>query len=95
MLTSQRDKAQALLTQLMQDANAWRHVDSILEGSTNQLVHFYATQILEHAIKFRWGTLPKDQREGVRNYLVKKIIAVRLSSFIMLDGSHCLCMSSA
>ena len=61
----------------MEDANAWRHVDKILETSSDQLVMYFAMQILEHAIKYRWGTLPKEQREGIRNYIVQKIIAVR------------------
>lgn len=61
----------------MQDANAWRHVDTILEKSADPIVRFYGLQILEYAIKYRWGTLPTEQREGIRNYIVTKIIAVR------------------
>lgn len=34
-------------------------------------------QILEGLIKFRWKTLPTEQREGIRTYLVQKIITVR------------------
>lgn len=34
-------------------------------------------QILEALIKYRWKTLPPEQREGIRTYLVQKIIAVR------------------
>lgn len=35
-------------------------------------------QILEEVIKFRWGALPDEQREGIRNYVSNLII--KLSS---------------
>jgi len=34
-------------------------------------------QILEGLIKYRWRTLTAEQREGIRSYLVQKIISVR------------------
>ena len=35
-------------------------------------------QILENTIKYRWGALPDEQREGVKNYITNLII--KLSS---------------
>ena len=35
-------------------------------------------QILENTIKYRWGALPDEQREGVKNYITTLII--KLSS---------------
>lgn len=35
-------------------------------------------QVLEDVIKYRWKALSKDQREGIRSYLVTSII--KLSS---------------
>lgn len=35
---------------------------------------FPMLQILEAAIKFRWGALPPEQREGIRNYVSNLII---------------------
>ena len=35
-------------------------------------------QILEEAIKYRWGALPDQQRQGIRNYISNLII--KLSS---------------
>ena len=45
-----------------------------------QALHVSAgrTQILEEVIKFRWGALPDEQREGIRNYISNLII--KLSS---------------
>lgn len=31
-------------------------------------------QILEEVIKFRWGALPEEQREGIKNYISNLII---------------------
>ena len=31
-------------------------------------------QILEDVIKFRWGALPEEQREGIKNYISNLII---------------------
>lgn len=32
------------------------------------------TQILEEVIKHRWGALPDEQREGIKNYISNLII---------------------
>jgi hypothetical protein len=34
---------------------------------------------MEDTIKFRWKTLPDEQREGVKTYIVNKIIQVELA----------------
>ncbi|GMF52276.1 unnamed protein product [Phytophthora fragariaefolia] len=34
-------------------------------------------QILEDAIRYRWKILPKDQREGIKSYIVGKLLSVR------------------
>ena len=33
-------------------------------------------QILEEAIKYRWGALPEQQRQGIRNYISNLIIKI-------------------
>ena len=33
-------------------------------------------QVLEGVIKFRWKLLPSEQREGIRSYLVQKVITI-------------------
>ena len=35
-------------------------------------------QILEEVVKYRWGALPDEQREGIKNYISNLII--KLSS---------------
>lgn len=36
-------------------------------------------QILEEAIKYRWGALPEEQRQGIRNYISNLIIKISSS----------------
>ena len=43
-----------------------------------QIPHLQGVQILEEAIKYRWGALPDQQRQGIRNYISNLII--KLSS---------------
>ena len=42
-------------------------------------------QILENVIKYRWRSLPVEQSEGIKTYLVQKIISVRR------EGEACAC----
>ena len=65
--------------QLQTNEQSWTRVDAILENSANQNAKFFALQILEDTIKYRWLTLPGGEdgpREGVKNYVVTKIIAL-------------------
>lgn len=66
-----------MLTRLKADVSAWSRVDAILEGSKEVATKFFALSILEDTIKFRWRTLPAEQRNGIRAYVVHKIVAVR------------------
>ena len=56
--------------------DAWTRVDTILESSTNPQTKYIALQVLENLIKYRWKTLPATQRDGIRTYLVQKVIAL-------------------
>lgn len=102
----QRAAADMVLAKLLDEPNAWRMVDTVLESTKNSKTLFFALQvgrlccwvpstrqtaahtvcyvfrlqILENAVKFRWGALPADQRKGIRDYVVKKVIGVSHSS---------------
>ncbi|KAJ1632955.1 armadillo-type protein [Pavlovales sp. CCMP2436] len=81
-----RDQAQRVLTQLQErinseDASAalnWFRVDLLLEQGSNVHTKFYALQILDACIKYRWRTLPREQCDGIKNFIVNLVI--RLSS---------------
>jgi len=74
----ERVAAEKLLRQLQEHPDMWQRVDQILEASSSQSTKFLALQILESVIKYRWLTLPAEQRDGIKNYISNLII--KLSS---------------
>lgn len=66
--------SQEILTQFKEHPLAWTRVDTILEFSTQQHTKYYALQILEQVIKYRWKSLPRVQCEGIRTFIVTLII---------------------
>ena len=75
----QRLSAESVLNTLKQRPDSWRQVDIILDTSTNVKSKFFALSILEDTILTRWKSLPAEQREAVRTFVVSKIITVRVS----------------
>lgn len=65
--------ANQVLMQFKAHPEAWSRTDRILEFSQSQELKFLALSILMDAIKTRWKTFPKDQREGIKNYLIQLI----------------------
>lgn len=72
---AEQNAAQLLLTHLQELPNAWMRVDKVLDypNSTSN-AKFFALQILEKLIQFRWKTLPRNTCESIRNYVVNKLI---------------------
>ncbi|KXZ44730.1 hypothetical protein GPECTOR_63g55 [Gonium pectorale] len=70
----QRAAAEKLLLEFQEHPQAWTRVDTILETSQSQPTKYFALQILESVIRFKWGALPLEQREGIKNYLSNLII---------------------
>ena len=72
-----RSQADRILTAFREHPDAWQRTDKIIEGDTCLESKFFALQILENVIRFRWRSLPSDKREVLKTYLGQKIIAVR------------------
>ena len=72
----QHEIAKKILQQLKEHPDSWMKVDSILEASSNQETKFYALQILENVIKTRWMMLPKEQRDGIKQFIVGLVIKI-------------------
>jgi len=68
--------ANDFLVLMQEHPDMWKRADAILETSTNTSAKFFALQVLSDAIGTRWKVLPSDQREGIRNYIVGKIISI-------------------
>uniref|UniRef100_A0A7I4BPN0 Importin N-terminal domain-containing protein n=1 Tax=Physcomitrium patens TaxID=3218 RepID=A0A7I4BPN0_PHYPA len=74
----ERAAAERVLRQLQEHPDTWTRVVTILQNSTIPNTKFYALQVLEGVIKYRWNALPVEQRDGIKNYISDLI--VQLSS---------------
>lgn len=69
-----RAAANKALMQLQEVPDLWTKADAIMEKSSNLNAKFFGLQVLDDAIKTRWKILPAEQRDGIKNYVVGKII---------------------
>mmetsp|Transcript_8127 Transcript_8127/g.30464 ORF Transcript_8127/g.30464 Transcript_8127/m.30464 type:complete len:1079 (-) Transcript_8127:1645-4881(-) len=69
-----RSEAEKVMTSLQEHEMMWTRADAILEQSSNPNTKFFALQVLEGVIKYRWNALPDDQREGIKNFISNLII---------------------
>lgn len=71
-----RSQANKALMQLQETPDLWTKADEIMEKSQNPQTRFFGLQVLDDAIKTRWNIIPADQRDGIKNYVVGKIISM-------------------
>ena len=50
------------MTSLQEHEMMWTRADAILEQSSNPNTKFFALQVLEGVIKYRWNALPDDHQ---------------------------------
>ncbi|KAL8148521.1 protein EXPORTIN 1A isoform X2 [Apium graveolens] len=74
----ERNAADLILRDLQSNPDTWLQVVHILSSTQNMNTKFFALQVLEGVIKYRWNALPVDQRDGMKNYISDVI--VKLSS---------------
>ncbi|KAJ0983140.1 hypothetical protein J5N97_011395 [Dioscorea zingiberensis] len=75
---AERQAADQILRELQNNPDTWLQVVHILQNSQNLNTKFFALQVLESVIKYRWNALPAEQRDGIKNYISDVI--VQLSS---------------
>jgi len=78
-----RAAANKALMQLQEVPELWNKADAIIEGATNPQARFFGLQALDDAIKTRWKIMPADQREGIKNFVVTKIINMSQDEQVM------------
>ncbi|KAI3762342.1 hypothetical protein L1987_52770 [Smallanthus sonchifolius] len=78
ILTIQTAAADHILRELQNNPDMWLQVVHILSNTQTLNTKFFALQILESVIKYRWNVLPVEQRDGIKNYISD--IIVKLSS---------------
>lgn len=71
---AEQKAAQEILTKLREHPESWTRVDAMLEFSKNSQTKYYALQILENLVVTRWRTLPREQCDGIKKYIVGLII---------------------
>ncbi|KAL2556439.1 Protein EXPORTIN 1A [Forsythia ovata] len=74
----ERTTADHILRDLQNIPDMWLQVVHILSNTQNLNTKFFALQVLEGVIKYRWNALPAEQRDGMKNYISDVI--VKLSS---------------
>ncbi|KAK4206128.1 CRM1 C terminal-domain-containing protein [Rhypophila decipiens] len=75
----QQKAAQAALNQFKEDPDAWLMVDEILTRATYQQTKFLGLQVLDNVIMTRWKVLPREQCQGIRNFVVQQILTCSTS----------------
>ncbi|KAK3387072.1 CRM1 C terminal-domain-containing protein [Podospora didyma] len=70
----QQKAAQAALNQFKEDPDAWLMVDDILSRATYEQTKFLGLQVLDNVIMTRWKVLPREQCQGIRNFIVGYIL---------------------
>ncbi len=73
---SQRAAANEFLVQIKEHPDMWKRCDAIIEKSKQMTTKLYGLQILQDTITVRWKILPMEQREGIKNYILTKILAL-------------------
>lgn len=80
---AQQISASHVLVQLQEHPDMWTRADAILEQATSPNAKFLGLLILGDAIKTRWKVVPEEQRQGIKNYIVQKIITLSSSDEVM------------
>lgn len=68
--------ASKILTELKEQEGSWMRVDGILEFGQLIETKYYALQILESLVQTRWKTLPREQCEGIKAFIVELVIKI-------------------
>nr|XP_029117536.1 protein EXPORTIN 1A isoform X2 [Elaeis guineensis] len=72
----ERTAADQILRELQNNPDTWLQVVHILQNTQNLNTKFFALQVLEGVIKYRWNALPVEQRDGIKNYISEVIVKI-------------------
>ncbi|XP_076945553.1 protein EXPORTIN 1A-like [Bidens hawaiensis] len=70
----ERTAADHILRELQNNPDMWLQVVHILSNTQSLNTKFFALQVLEGVIKYRWNVLPVEQRDGMKNYISDVIV---------------------
>lgn len=83
----QRAAANEFLVRMKDHPDMWKRADAILESSNNITTKFFGLQVLGDAILTRWKIIPSEQQEGIRNYVVGKIITLSATPELLAQNA--------
>lgn len=83
----QRAAANEFLVRMKDHPEIWKRADAILESSNNLATKFFGLQVLGDAISTRWRIIPSEQREGIRNYIIGKIVSLSSTPILLQENS--------
>ncbi|XP_022744974.1 protein EXPORTIN 1A-like isoform X5 [Durio zibethinus] len=72
----ERAHADQILRDLQNNPDMWLQVVHILQQTKSLNTKFFALQVLEGVIKYRWNALPVEQRDGMKNYISEVIVQI-------------------
>ena len=72
----ERKAIQDKITLFQEHPDAWIRVTSIMEGCRHLQTKFIAVHILEQTIKYRWGTLPPPQKDGIKRFAIMYLVNI-------------------
>lgn len=67
------------LTDFKSNPDAWLMVDKILQEATYIPTKYLGLQVLDDVVNTRWKVLPRDQCQGIRNFVVSQILEASAS----------------
>ena len=70
----QQKQAQTTLNQFKENPDAWLQVDKILQDAQYPQTKYLGLQVLDNVIMTRWKVLPREQCQGIRDFVVNFII---------------------
>lgn len=69
-------QAQLALNKFQEHPDSWKRSDQILLNSKNSYSKYIALSCLDKLIKYKWKTVPEQERVGIRNFIVNMIISL-------------------
>lgn len=79
-----RAMANTCLMQLQEAPDLWMKADAIIEQAATGQARFFGLQVLDDAIKTRWKILPAEQRDGIKSYVVGKVISMSQDEAVLI-----------
>lgn len=74
-----RHAANEFLVRMKDHPDMWRRADAILENTKHAATRFFGLQVLTEAINTHWKVIPADERNGIRSYIITKVVGLSCS----------------